>query len=119
VCACIWCVCIITEYFPYLSSILTFRQQFASLLSGGTLTNEQIIKVRLSSTRDFDSALSTIATGLHLDIVNQIEECASLYGYSASNHHICLLIKSLVSLAFVVTCMYTCMYWLIIRGEPE
>jgi hypothetical protein len=79
------------------------RQQFASLLSGGTLTDKQTIKVQLSNTGDFGSALSSIAAGLHLGIVEHIEESASLYGSSISNHHICLLVKSLVSLAFVVT----------------
>lgn len=73
------------------------RQQFASLLSGGTLTDKQTIKVQLSNTADFASALSAIAAGLHLGIVEHIEESASLYGCSISNHHICLLVKSLVS----------------------
>ena len=73
------------------------RQQFASLLSGGTLTDKQTIKVQLSNTADFGSALSAIAAGLHLGIVEHIEESASLYGCSISNHHICLLVKSLVS----------------------
>ena len=74
-----------------------FRQQFASLLSGGTLTDKQTIKVQLSNTADFGSALSAVAAGLHLGIVEHIEESASLYGCSISNHHICLLVKSLVS----------------------
>ena len=76
---------------------LFFRQQFASLLSGGTLTDKQTIKVQLSNTADFGSALSAIAAGLHMGIVEHIEESASLCGCSISNHHICLLVKSLVS----------------------
>ena len=81
-----------------LSTFLTsYRQQFASLLSGGTLTDKQTIKVQLSKTVDFGSALSAIAAGLHLGIVERIEESASLYGSSISNHHVCLLVKSLVS----------------------
>ena len=81
-----------------LGTFFTPRQQFASLLSGGTLTDKQTIKVQLSNTADFASALSAIAAGLHLGIVEHIEESASLYGSSISNHHICLLVKSLVSL---------------------
>ena len=79
-----------------------FRQQFASLLSGGTLTDKQTIKMQLSNTADFGSALSAIAAGLHLGIVEHIEESASLYGCSISNHHICLLVKSLVSSSSVL-----------------
>ena len=85
------------------------RQQYASLLSGGTLTDKQTIKVQLSNTVDFGSALSAIAAGLHLGIVEHIEESASLYGCSISNHHICLLVKSLVSSSAVFQ-GYLCAY---------
>ena len=51
----------------------------------------------MSKTADYDSALAAIASGLHLVVLEKIENSASLHGTSVANHHVCLLVKSAVS----------------------
>jgi len=70
------------------------QQQFASMLSSGGLCDTQTIKAPLVNTADFGAALSAIVTALHLTVLENIDESASLYGCSIANQHVCLLVKS-------------------------
>ena len=53
----------------------------------------------------FSEVLTAITSSLHLSIVENIENTASLYGCSISNHHICLLVKEAVCLNLCILCM--------------
>ncbi|KAL5479765.1 hypothetical protein EMCRGX_G023338 [Ephydatia muelleri] len=64
------------------------------MLSGGSLCETKSLKAALSKTADYDSALAAIASGLHLVVLEKIENSASLHGTSVANHHVCLLVKS-------------------------
>ena len=55
-----------------------------------------LLQVTLTNTPDLSSALNLIVLRLHLVMVEQIEDSASLYGCSISGHHICFLIKAQV-----------------------
>ncbi len=54
-------------------------------------------QLTLTNTASFAQALQAISSTLHVGLVEQIEESASLYGCSISNHHVCLLVKGMVS----------------------
>ncbi len=43
------------------------------------------------------SALFAIVQHLHLGIIEQLGDSASLYGSSIASHHVCILVKAIVS----------------------
>jgi AP-3 complex subunit delta-1 len=69
------------------------NQHFSTLLGSGSLCDTQTVNVSLSNVVDFSAALQTITQGLHLSIVEHIDNSASLYGCSITSQHICLLVK--------------------------
>ena len=66
------------------------------MLSGGGLCDTQSAKVKLTNTPDFGSALVVLSSALHMVVVEQIDNSASLYGCSIAQHHVCLLVKAQV-----------------------
>jgi AP-3 complex subunit delta-1 len=69
------------------------NQHFSTLLSGGSLCDTQTVNVSVTKVAGFSEVLAVITSSLHLSVVENIENTASLYGCSISNHHICLLVK--------------------------
>ena len=54
-------------------------------------------QLTLTNTGDFLSALRVIVQTLHLRVIEQMGDSASLYGSSIASHHICILVKAVVS----------------------
>jgi AP-3 complex subunit delta-1 len=69
------------------------QDRFAALLSGGNLCETVTIKVPFVKTDSFPSALLSISTCLHVKLVEQVDDGASLYGQSIAGHHVCILVK--------------------------
>uniref|UniRef100_A0A1X7VV93 AP-3 complex subunit delta Mu C-terminal domain-containing protein n=1 Tax=Amphimedon queenslandica TaxID=400682 RepID=A0A1X7VV93_AMPQE len=70
------------------------QDRFAALLSSGNLSETVSVKCNFTKTSTFFGSLSAIMTTLHLSIVEQSSDSASLYGCSIAGHHICILVKS-------------------------
>ena len=70
----------------------------------------------------FSEVLAVITSSLHLSVVENIENTASLYGCSISNHHICLLVKEAVGTTifglYVAVCECNCKTVLSLYVKP-
>jgi len=69
------------------------KSQFAGLLSDVDLFSFKESKIISTGTRKHDNVVSTIATNLHLTVVEKLSIAASLYGKSIQDHHVAMLVK--------------------------
>ncbi|UYV70621.1 AP3D1 [Cordylochernes scorpioides] len=81
----------------YLLSSLDRRESFSELLSGSELNASSTLTVALPEKLEFSQALSRLCFHARFTVVEQVGLSASLYSRSIQDHHLCLLLKLLVS----------------------
>lgn len=72
------------------------RDTFTELLGSGDLAYKQSSIIEDLDV-DFSQILARTCYYLHFFVVEQVDQTASLYSRSIQGHHVCILMKSLVS----------------------
>ena len=73
-----------------------YSNEYADLLGKGDLTVKNTVNIT-GVELEFSHALARTCFFAHMSLVERIEQTASLYSCSIQGHHVCVLVKALVS----------------------
>ena len=92
-----------TIYFKKFGLFTFFlSDNFAKILSGGELGAKYSIKTDKLNFDDIEHAIDYIRSYFSLTVVEIVDNSASLYSSSIQNHPICILVKYLVRIHFLL-----------------